>query len=86
MSTRSDRAAAAVEVLEQRAKTNTARDALRAQLRDLVDAAGAAHRVLGDRPTADLSDLYGAVNAVRRGEEALDVALADLATASGRNP
>ena len=53
---------------------------LRSALADLASAAKGAMR-----SADDLTDVYGAASAVRRAEEALDLARLDLATARGED-
>lgn len=73
------------EIAVQREKRREALAELRHRLLDCGNQMEAAHRsaVLGQTP--DLSEFFGSVDAVRRAEEALDLAELDLRTASGQD-
>ena len=58
---------------------------LRRRLLDAGNAMERAHRDAVCGRTPDLSALYGAIDAVRRAEEALDLADFDVRTASGED-
>jgi len=76
---------AAAETKEQRERADAARTALRESLAVLADdAKSAAGRLGGKNPKpVDLSNVIGAFRAVQRAEDDYDIALTDLATASG---
>jgi hypothetical protein len=68
------------DVDDQRAALQSARLRLTVALDSLAGTVKAAAR-----GRTDLSDVYGAVSAVRRAEEAHDLAALDLATAMGED-
>lgn len=72
------------ETREQQARATAAADELDTALARLADEAKAARRRIGTRPKpVDLSAVFGAFRSVERAEQNHDIALADLATASG---
>ena len=73
------------ELQEQVVRLGVARASLADELRAVEQAAKAARRTLARTRQPDLTDFYGATSAVRRAEEALDLAHLDLRTASGED-
>lgn len=75
---------AAEETKEQQDRARAAADELDTALAILADEAKAARRRIGTKPKpVDLSTVFGAFRAVERAEQNHDIALHDLATASG---
>lgn len=71
-------------VAAQEEALEAAHEVLRYELKQLATEAAFAWKA-GKRRNADLPAVYARVNAVRRAEEAVDLAALDLATAQGED-